>query len=128
MIHPRHTEVRRAPLKWHVLDVLGQHERSGLEHEDSAAARCIVDEKMLCHDGAKRAAADDDDVEVALSSCDDLACAGKSLLQGIAEETALMIQAEARCLGERVFRSFEQLFDHDGFLPCMSALLRGMSK
>jgi hypothetical protein len=68
VIHPRHTEVRRAPLKWHVLDVLGQHERSGLEHEDSAAARCIVDEKMLCHDRAKRAAADDDYVEVALSS------------------------------------------------------------
>ena len=66
MIHPRHAQIGRAAHKRHVLHVLGQHERPGLEHENAAAARGVGDEQMFRDDGAKGAAADDDYIEVAL--------------------------------------------------------------
>ena len=67
MIYPRHAHIRSTTQERHVLYMLGQHERPGLEDEDAAAVCGISDEKMFGDDGAKGAAADDDHVEVAPS-------------------------------------------------------------
>jgi hypothetical protein len=78
----------------HVLHMFRQHEWSGFQHQNASAARRIGNEEMFRNDGPERPAADDDDIEVARSSADALAHAIACLLQGIAQESAHVIECE----------------------------------
>ena len=86
MIDPGHSEVRRAAHEWQILDVLRQHERPGFEHQNAAAPGCVCSEQVFRDDAAKRAAADDNRVELPLATADGLSGAVEGFLQGVAQK------------------------------------------
>jgi len=91
---PRRAEIRRSALERKILRVLGQRERAGLQHENAPAASRIVLEQGGRHDGAERPAADDDRIESARFAAYGNGGAFHRLIEGIAQETAHVIERE----------------------------------
>lgn len=101
-LRPRHAGIdgdrrRRAhPEVGQVLDVLGKHERPGLEHQDAVAGQPIAVEQVLGQDGPEGAAADDDDVERA--GVRPASGAAQGLVQAVADVAAEHVLAEVGIL------------------------------
>ena len=81
-------------MKRHVLHVLRQHERPGLEHQNAATTGRVRDKEMLRDHAAKRATSDDDGIEVARPSTDGLSNTVERLRQGVAQKAPHIIQRE----------------------------------
>src|SRR5213078_4837929 len=94
MIDPGHSEVRRAAHEWQILDVLRQHERPGFEHQNAAAPGCVCSEQVFRDDAAKRAAADNDCVELALATANGLTGTVEGFLQSVAQKPPHIVQGE----------------------------------
>src|SRR5882672_4507319 len=94
MAVPGHAPIRRAPLKRHVLNVFGEREWAGFEHQDPAAMRNIVEEEGRGHDGAESTTADNDHVKSPGLSGNRKGCALGCFLQRVAKKAPHHIESK----------------------------------
>ena len=94
VIHPRYAQIWCAAHERHILHMFGQNERAGLEHEDASAACAVGDKKMFRGDGAERASADHNHVEIASPSRNGLRRAVDGFLQRVAQKPPHVVQGE----------------------------------
>src|SRR5439155_26611099 len=77
-----------------------------LQDEDATAAGRLSNQEMLRHHGSKRAAADDNHIEIAPSSAGDLGRAIQRLGQGVTQESPHVVERErSRFRGNRLSHS-----------------------